>query len=600
MKPTINIAAYRFLPLSDLKLKRAHLQACCKEWDLKGTILLSPEGINLFVAGDAPRIESLLEEFRSWPGLEDLQAKYSETDHQPFRRMLVRLKKEIIAFGIEGIEPARRTSPKLPPKELKRWLDEGREITLLDTRNNYEVKLGTFKHALPIGVDHFREFPEAVSKLSPELKERPLVMFCTGGIRCEKAGPFMESVGFKNVFQLEGGILKYFEECGGAHYDGECFVFDQRTGLDPSLHQTRSVQCLNCRSPLTPQEQQHERFVPGKSCPYCFKTPAEQMAATIARRHQEMRELIVPLPGSVPHDHFKPINVPAECDGQRLIDALSRVVRHIPVEEWERRCAHGLVLSSERVPVPANHIVRSGERFLHKLPSVIEPDVNMRIEILHEDEALIVLNKPAPLPMHGAGRFYRNTLKYVLDALYRPQKPAPSHRLDANTTGVVVVARTRHFAGLIQPQFARGEVQKRYLVRVQGNPAQDEFACDAAISVEAHKLGSRIVDEISGQRARTEFKVLQRFADGTTLLEARPLTGRTNQIRVHLWHLGLPVCGDPAYLIGNVLGESQTLDVDAAPLCLHAWELTFTHPVQNQTMTFTAEPPRWTKEATLS
>jgi len=593
MKPILNIAAYKFLPLSDLKPLRARLQALCKAWDLKGTILLSPEGINLFVAGLAAPIGLLLTELRSWPGLEDLQPKVSETGHQPFRRMLVRLKKEIIAFGVEGIDPARRTSPKLAPGELKRWLDEGRPVTLLDTRNDYEVKLGTFRNALPIGIDHFREFPDAVDKLSPELKERPIVMFCTGGIRCEKAGPFMEREGFRNVFQLDGGILKYFEECGGAHYDGECFVFDRRVGLDPSLQESQSLQCFRCQAPLSEADQRHEHYEPGQSCPYCFKTPAEHMAANIARRHEQISRLIVPLPGSQPHDHFKPVNVPAQCDGQRLLDALCRVVSHIPADIWEEHCSQGLVLNAERQPALASQVVRAGERYLHKLPAVIEPDVNMQIDLLHEDEALIVLNKPAPLPMHAGGRFYRNTLKHVLDAVYHPQKPRPSHRLDANTTGVVVVARTRHFAGQIQPQFARGEVEKVYLVRVQGHPATDEFSCDAPISAEAGKLGSRTVDRDGGLPARTEFRVQRRSADGTAVLEARPLTGRTNQIRVHLWHLGLAVCGDPAYLTGNVLGDSQTLNVDAPPLCLHAWRIGFKHPLHPQTMTFTAAPPAW-------
>jgi RluA family pseudouridine synthase len=593
MKPILNIAAYKFLPLSDLKPLRARLQALCKAWDLKGTILLSPEGINLFVAGLAAPIGLLLTELRSWPGLEDLQPKVSETGHQPFRRMLVRLKKEIIAFGVEGIDPARRTSPKLAPGELKRWLDEGRPVTLLDTRNDYEVKLGTFRNALPIGIDHFREFPDAVDKLSPELKERPIVMFCTGGIRCEKAGPFMEREGFRNVFQLDGGILKYFEECGGAHYDGECFVFDRRVGLDPSLQESQSLQCFRCQAPLSETDQRHEHYEPGQSCPYCFKTPAEHMAASIARRHEQISRLIVPLPGSQPHDHFKPVNVPAQCDGQRLLDALCRVVSHIPADIWEEHCSQGLVLNAERQPALASQVVRAGERYLHKLPAVIEPDVNMQIDLLHEDEALIVLNKPAPLPMHAGGRFYRNTLKHVLDAVYHPQKPRPSHRLDANTTGVVVVARTRHFAGQIQPQFARGEVEKVYLVRVQGHPATDEFSCDAPISAEAGKLGSRTVDRDGGLPARTEFRVQRRSADGTAVLEARPLTGRTNQIRVHLWHLGLAVCGDPAYLTGNVLGDSQTLNVDAPPLCLHAWRIGFKHPLHPQTMTFTAAPPAW-------
>lgn len=592
----VNIAAYKFLRLTDLQARRARLQALCGGWDLKGTILLSPEGINLFVAGAAAAVESLLAELRSWPGLGDLQPKYSETDQQPFRRMLVRLKKEIIAFGVEGIDPARHTAAKLPARELKRWLDEGRSITLLDTRNNYEVKMGTFRNALPIGIEQFREFPRAVDSLPTQLKEQPIVMFCTGGIRCEKAGPYMERVGFKHVYQLEGGILKYFEECGGAHYEGECFVFDQRTGLDPGLHQTRSVQCLACRSPLSASEQEDERYVPGKSCPYCFKTPAEHMAATIAHRHDRLQSLISPLPGSQPQDQFKPITVPAECDGQTLLDALCRAVRHLSREQWRERCEHGRVLTADGEPAAATRIVRAAERYLHKLPGVIEPDVNMHVKILYEDEALIVLNKPAPLPMHAAGRFFRNTLRYVLDALYRPQKPRPAHRLDANTTGVLVAARTSHFAGLIQPQFARGEVEKVYLARVQGQPRNELFECDAPISVLPTKLGAREVDA-GGLPARTQFKLLRRLADGTALLEVRPLTGRTNQIRVHLWHLGMPVCGDPAYLSGNALGESQTLDVGAPPLCLHAWSLRFKHPLTGSPTTFVADPPAWAEDA---
>jgi 23S rRNA-/tRNA-specific pseudouridylate synthase len=158
---------------------------------------------------------------------------------------------------------------------------------------------------------------------------------------------------------------------------------------------------------------------------------------------------------------------------------------------------------------------------------------------------------------------------------------------------VVVVARTRHFAGQIQTQFARAEVEKVYLVRVNGHPAADEFMCDAPISSDAGKLGSRTVDQDSGLPARTDFRVQQRIADGTALLEARPLTGRTNQIRIHLAHLGFPVCGDPAYLTGSRLGESQTLDVDAPPLCLHAWRIGFRHPLDQKAVTFTAPPPAW-------
>src|SRR3954467_10957361 len=300
MSTVVNIAAYKFASLDNLRRRRERLQLLCKQWDLKGTILVSHEGVNLFIAGGGQEIESLLSELRSWPGLADLQAKYSETDHQPFRRMLVRLKKEIIAFGVEGINPAQRTSPKLQARELKRWLDEGREVTLLDTRNDYEVKLGTFKNALPIGINHFREFPQAVSRLPPDLKKQPIVMFCTGGIRCEKAGAFMERQGFESVFQLDGGILEYFEEVGGEHYDGECFVFDQRVGLDPGLHETSASQCFNCQTPLSPADQQHPHHVPGKSCPYCFKTPAELRAVTVTRRREQIAELAASLPGSQP------------------------------------------------------------------------------------------------------------------------------------------------------------------------------------------------------------------------------------------------------------------------------------------------------------
>ena len=236
MPDFVNLSAYKFAPLDGLPELRVKLQEVCRAGQLRGTILLSPEGINFFVAGTRTNVDALLAAVRAVPGLADLTPKESLSAEQPFNRMLVKIKKEIIAFGVEGIDPARHPSAKLSARTLKQWLDEGRPVTLLDTRNDYEVRLGTFRGALVPHIDHFRDFPAAVERLPAELKERPIVMFCTGGIRCEKAGPFMEREGFKNIFQLDGGILKYFEECGGAHYDGECFVFDQRVGVDPSLH----------------------------------------------------------------------------------------------------------------------------------------------------------------------------------------------------------------------------------------------------------------------------------------------------------------------------------------------------------------------------
>ncbi|MCE9620009.1 MAG: sulfurtransferase [Planctomycetes bacterium] len=264
-----NISTYLFAPLSGLSELRERLRVLCRDANLKGTIMLSPEGINLFVAGTREGVDALLAELRGVPGLENLRPKESFSAKQPFRRMLVKVKKEIIAFGVEGIDPARRTSRKLPPRTLKQWLDEGKPVTLLDTRNDYEIKMGTFRGARPAGVRHFRDFPRAVERLPEEMKRQPLVMFCTGGIRCEKAGPYMERVGFENVFQLDGGILKYFEECGGAHYEGECFVFDRRVGVDPQLRETKSACCFRCQMPLTVAEQGSPLYVVGVSCPNC-------------------------------------------------------------------------------------------------------------------------------------------------------------------------------------------------------------------------------------------------------------------------------------------------------------------------------------------
>jgi len=592
-----NIAAYRFAELSDLKPLRERLVGLCREQSLKGTILLSTEGINLFVAGSANGIEALLAELRSISGLDDLAPKFSLSGHQPFSRMLVRIKKEIIAFGVDGINPARRTSPKLPAATLKQWLDEGRKVTLLDTRNDYEIKLGTFRGALPAGIDHFRDFPQAVAQLPESLKDEPVVMFCTGGIRCEKAGPYMESQGFSNIHQLDGGILKYFEECGGAHYDGECFVFDQRVGVDPALRETDSSQCFQCLSPLTAEDQTDPRYVAGKSCPFCFKSPSEEMAIRIAEREEEIRKATTPLPGSTPCDNFRPIVIPPEADGQAILQVIAAIFSHIPHENWVRIFNDSCLLDANFHPVEPTRIAQAGKRFYRKVPADVEPEVNADIHILHEDEAILVINKPAPLPIHPSGRFNRNTLQAVLQTVYHPQKPRPAHRLDANTTGLVVFTRTRHFAKFVQPQFERGDVEKTYLARVLGHPSEDAFFCDAPIGEEPVKAGARQIDKVNGLPARTEFCVLRRDTDGMALLEVRPLTGRTNQIRLHLWHLGFPICGDPVYLPGKTLGTRQTLTLGEPPLCLHAWKLTFKHPLTKEAATFEAPLPDWSLES---
>ena len=591
--PTVtNIAAYKFARLKDLKTLRQRLLSICREGELKGTILLSTEGINLFIAGSSVEVDRLVTELRRVPGLAELTPKFSESDHQPFNRMLVRIKKEIIAFGVEGIDPATRTSPKLAAATLKQWLDEGRPITLLDTRNDYEVKLGTFKGAKTLPIQNFRQFPEAVSRISPDLKHQPIVMFCTGGIRCEKAGPYMEREGFQQIYQLDGGILKYFEDCGGQHYEGECFVFDQRVGVDPALRETDSTQCYACLTPLNAEDQKDPRYQPPKSCPYCHRSPEEERVHSMAKRQASLDQVAQALPGCHPYENRRPVHISEFHDGWSLLRVLTTVFAHIPEPDWIQMFDQERVVNHQGLPVNIRQVVRSGERYWQIFPATVEPRVNTQIRLLHEDEAIIVLHKPAPLPMHPSGRFNRNTLQFFLGETYAPQTPRPAHRLDANTTGVVVFCRTQHFAKLLQPQFMRGEVEKRYRVRIQGHPAEDHFVSTASIGIEVGEVGSRSVDE-QGQTARTEFSVLKRDSDGTALLEARPVTGRTNQIRIHLWQLGFPVIGDPTYLTHGKIGATQTLPLEAPPMCLHAYSLEFMHPVTRQRVRFDAPLPSW-------
>jgi UPF0176 protein len=313
----------------------------------------------------------------------------------------------------------------------------------------------------------------------------------------------------------------------------------------------------------------------------------------LARRHAAIRRAVTPLPGSRPRDQFKPLNIPGECDGLTLLAALGRMVGNVPEEEWRAEFDRGRVVNLEQEPVAASQIVRAGQRFRHLFPAVTEPEVNGAVEILHEDEALIVVNKPAPLPMHAGGRFYLNTLQHILNAAYHPQQPFPAHRLDANTTGLVLAARTWPFAAKLHSQFAQGRVEKTYLVRVAGRLPGKHFHCDAPISAAAGERCSRTVDLKNGLAARTEFRLLRRLADGTNLLEARPLTGRTNQIRVHLWHLEIPVCGDAVYLPGGKIGRTQTLAVGDPPLCLHAARAKFQHPSSLEPVEFNAPLPEW-------
>jgi UPF0176 protein len=271
----LNISAYRFVSIDDLTALRERLRRACTAAGLKGTVLLAPEGINLFLAGNPEVLRKWFTWLKSDPRFASIEAKESWSDHQPFNRMLVKLKKEIITMRQPQVRPAGVRAPAVRPADLKRWLDVGsddcgREVVMLDTRNAFEVGLGTFHGALDPGIRSFSQFTERVSALHLDLSGKTVVTFCTGGIRCEKAALYMQDHGFENVFQLDGGILKYFEDVGGAHFKGECFVFDRRVALTPELKEAGCVECFNCRAVLTLEDQTQESYVLGKSCRHCM------------------------------------------------------------------------------------------------------------------------------------------------------------------------------------------------------------------------------------------------------------------------------------------------------------------------------------------
>ena len=270
----LNISAYKFVELDAPMGLREQVLKRCVAAGLKGTVLIAPEGINLFLAGVEAHLRELLAWLASDPRLAGLPVKESWSDHQPFNRMLVKVKREIISMHQPQIRPAGQRAPAVTPLVLKRWLDAGhddagRSLALLDTRNGFEVDIGSFTGAINPHIGSFGEFPARVGTLTRELEGKTVVTFCTGGIRCEKAVLYMQAQGFENVLQLDGGILKYFEEVGGAHYAGDCFVFDRRVALTPALEAAGHAECFKCRAVLTPQEQASPRYLRGESCPHC-------------------------------------------------------------------------------------------------------------------------------------------------------------------------------------------------------------------------------------------------------------------------------------------------------------------------------------------
>lgn len=268
MMNILNIAAYKFIQLSKPSLPPLQNQLKNKaiELGIKGTILLSTEGINLILAGEKQSVENYQSFLSEISEFNDLTYKKNFSTYQPFRRMLVRIKKEIISIGNPDINLKQQSAPYVTPDELHEWYKKGKNMVVLDTRNDYEVRLGRFENAIDLDIKTFRTFPEAISNLPNHLKEKTIVTYCTGGIRCEKATLVMREKGFKHVYQLEGGILNYFEKCGGDYYSGECFVFDKRVALDSNLNETETGMCYSCGEPVTIDYQ-----VESELCPYCHQ-----------------------------------------------------------------------------------------------------------------------------------------------------------------------------------------------------------------------------------------------------------------------------------------------------------------------------------------
>ncbi len=249
----VNLSGYRFVALEHLPVLQADLDAALRATGILGTILLADEGINVALAGTAEQAAAARAVFDAEPALRQLWLKESYSREVPFSKLKVRIRHEIIAFDGAGAKLRqfdRPEAPSLPPETVRDWLDAGRNVVLLDTRNDYEIEAGTFRNAIDLGISHFRDFQAAVRHAveTGELDhDTPIITFCTGGVRCEKAAPWMLEEGFREVYQIEGGIINYFEHCHGAHWQGDCFVFDDRVEIDTTLAPTGTRWCNPCQ-----------------------------------------------------------------------------------------------------------------------------------------------------------------------------------------------------------------------------------------------------------------------------------------------------------------------------------------------------------------
>lgn len=290
MSKIVVCALYRFVRLENYEALREPLLALMEQFDVRGTLLLANEGVNGTIAGSRQGIDAVVAWLRSDDRLAPLDTKESLHDELPFKRSKVKLKKEIVTLGVQGIDPNRVVGTYVEPKDWNALISDP-DVVLIDTRNQYEVDVGTFKGAISPVTETFRQFPDYVKEHLDPQKNKKVAMFCTGGIRCEKSTAFLKEQGFDEVYHLKGGILKYLEEVpeNETLWQGECFVFDDRVTVDHKLQKGHYSLCNACRLPITEEDKQHEQYEQGVSCPHCYGTHSDEQIARFREREHQMR-----------------------------------------------------------------------------------------------------------------------------------------------------------------------------------------------------------------------------------------------------------------------------------------------------------------------
>lgn len=282
-------ALYKFACIENSEQMQFELRSVCDDHGICGTLLVAHEGINGTIAGSRAGIDAVLHHIRRYPGFQDLEHKESFASEQPFYRMKVRLKKEIVTIGLPDVDPNETVGTYVSPQEWNDVISDP-DTVVIDTRNDYEIKIGTFKNAVNPMTETFRAFPDYVEKNLDPAKNKKVAMFCTGGIRCEKASAYMKKLGFEEVYHLKGGILKYLEEIpeDQSLWQGECFVFDQRVAVKHGLEEGSYILCPSCRHPVGPEDLQSPKYIEGIACPHCHDSLSDDRKARSAERQKQI------------------------------------------------------------------------------------------------------------------------------------------------------------------------------------------------------------------------------------------------------------------------------------------------------------------------